>query len=165
MRNKYHMVVIKVAKFQTRGIGNVANPVALAMLPRLPTCTLAKSATLIFSNLFVHWPRCQPLALAMLPKLPTDTLVKRATLIFFYSYIGNLHASEVGNLDYFLIEALAPGLLNIKRVALGNLGNVANCDSHGLPERMPQRRPTSVATAIVGRAAVCQRCFRFISSE
>jgi len=98
------MVVIKVAKFQTRGIGNlgnVANPVALAMLPRLPTYTLAKLATLIFSNLFVHWQRCQPLALAMLPKLATDTLVKRATLIIFYSYIVNLHASEVGNLSFF----------------------------------------------------------------
>src|SRR5215207_4267836 len=128
--------------------------------------TLAKLATLIFSNLFSQWQRCQPLALAMLPKLPTDTLVKRATLIiFFIRTFATLPASGVGNLDYFLIEALAPGLLNIKRMALGNLGNVANCDSHGLPERMPQRRPTSVATAIVGRAAVCQRCFRFISSE
>src|SRR5215204_1741410 len=98
------MVVIKVAKFQTRGIGNlgnVANPVALAMLPRLPTCTLVKLATLIFSNLFVHWQRCQPLALAMLPKLPTDTLVKRATLINFIRTLATSTLVKLATLIIF----------------------------------------------------------------
>jgi hypothetical protein len=49
------MVVIKVAKSQTRGIGNlgnVANRVALAMLPRLPTDTLVKLATSIIYLFF-----------------------------------------------------------------------------------------------------------------
>src|SRR5829696_8445112 len=80
------------------------------MLPRLPTNTLMKLATLIYSNLFAHgsyqgcqipnawhwqpWQRCQPSGIGNVAKIAT------------------LHASEVGNLDLVSIALEITSIAN-----------------------------------------------------